>query len=190
MKTVFRFLISGAILLCSLITNVHAFSISQQEINQYLETRLAEKIPLKDKVGIPGLFQLDYHLYNLSTEIGQTDKKKVAVSGVIEGILQAKGKKYDARIALNMDTMPYYDAEKGTLYLKDIRLLSYTATPAKYQDELQVFLPVLMDGLTNLLNHTPVYTLDENKAKEALVKKFGKAIVVEKGELRLETSVF
>lgn len=173
-----------------LTANVNAFTISQEEINRYLETRLAEKIPLKDKVGIPGLFQLDYHLYNLATEIGQTDEKKVAVLGVIEGILQAKGKKYDAQIYLNMDTVPYYDAEKGTLYLQDVRLLNYSATPAKYQDELQMFLPVLMDGLTRILNSTPIYTLDETKAKEALVKKFGKAIIVEKGSLRLETSVF
>ena len=53
-----------------------------------------------------------------------------------------------------------------------------------------MFMPVLMDGLTEVLNNTPVYTLDETKSKEALVKKFGKAIIVEKGELRLETSVF
>ena len=53
-----------------------------------------------------------------------------------------------------------------------------------------MFLPVLMDGLTGLLNSTPIYTLDETKTKEALVKKFGKAIIVEKGLLRLETSVF
>ncbi|WGE47390.1 DUF1439 domain-containing protein [Actinobacillus equuli] len=190
MKKAFKLLLSGTLLLLSFISNVQAFSISQQEINQYLETRLAEKIPLKDKVGIPGLFQLDYHLYNLATEIGQTDEKKVAVSGIIDGILQAQSKKYDAKIYLNMDTTPFYDPEKGALYLKDIRLLNYSATPEKYQDDLQIFLPILMDGLANILNNTPVYTLDETKAKEALVKKFGKAIIVEKGALKLETSVF
>ena len=190
MKKCFKLLFMPILLSLFFITNVYALSINQDEINRYLETRLAEKIPLKDKVGIPGLFQLDYHLYDLSTQIGQTDEKKVAVSGVIDGILQAKGKKYDAKIYLNMDTIPYYDAEKGTLYLKDVRLLNYSATPEKYQDELQLFLPVLMDGLTGLLNSTPIYTLDETKTKEALVKKFGKAIIVEKGLLRLETSVF
>ncbi|EFX91679.1 hypothetical protein HMPREF0027_1282 [Actinobacillus ureae ATCC 25976] len=190
MKKAFKYLLTGTLLLLSLISNVQAFSISQQEINQYLETRLAEKIPLKDKVGIPGLFQLDYHLYNLATQIGQTDERKVAVSGIIDGILQAKGKKYDAKIYLNMDTTPFYDPQKGALYLKDVRLLNYSAAPEKYQDDLQIFLPMLMDGLANILNNTPVYTLDESKAKEALVKKFGKAIVVQKGVLKLETSVF
>ena len=49
---------------------------------------------------------------------------------------------------------------------------------------------MLFDGLTNLLTRSPVYTLDETKTKEMLVKKFGKAIIVEKGMLRLETSLF
>lgn len=165
-------------------------SISEQQINDYLHTRLAEKVPLQDKVGIPALFELDYHLHDLATRIGQTDEKKVEIQGVVDGILTAKGKKYDAQIKLNLDTTPYYDAEKGALFLRDVRLLSWTATPDKYQDKLQMFMPVLMDGLTDILNSTPVYTLDESKAKEALVKKFGKAIIVEKGQLRLETSMF
>lgn len=181
-------------IVCSLFiaatTEAGLMNISEQEINQYLETRLAETIPLKDKVGIPGLFQLDYHLHNLVTQIGRTEEKKVAVSGIIDGLLQAKGKTYNAKINLNMDTTPYYDPEKGALFLKDVRLLSYSATPEKYQDKLQMFIPILMDGLTNVLNSTPVYTLDETKTKEALVKKFGKAIIVKNGVLSLETSIF
>ena len=163
------------------VASANLLSISEQEINQYLQTRVAEKVPLEDQVGIPGLFQLDYKLHGLNTRIGQTSEKKVEIQGVVDGILIAKGKKYDAQITL---------LEKGALYLKDVRLLSWKASPEKYQDELQMFLPLLSDGLSSLLNHNPFYTLDETKTKEALVKKFGKAIVVEKGLLRLETSVF
>lgn len=171
-------------------TYASPFSISEREINHYLQNRLAEKVPLQDSVGIPALFQLDYHLHNLTTQIGQTAEKRVEVSGIIDGLLTAKGKKHNARIVLNMDTVPYYDSEKGALFLKDVRLLNWTATPEKYQEKLQMFLPLIADGLSGVLNRTAVYTLDEQKTKEALVKKFGKAIVVEKGELRLETSLF
>lgn len=171
-------------------TQANLLSISEQEINAYLADKLAEKVPLQDKVGIPHLFELDYHLHSLSSQIGRTEEKKVAISGVVDGLLKTKGKKYDASIQLNMDTTPYYDPQKGALFLKDVRLLSWSATPAKYQAELQMFLPVLADGLSSFLNSTPVYTLDENKAKEAMVKKFGKAIVVENGNIKLETSIF
>ena len=157
-------------------------SISEQEINHYLHNHLAEKVP--------GLFELDYNLHDLITRIGRTDEKKVEIQGIVDGILTAKGKKHNAQVKLNLDTKPYYDAEKGALFLQDVRLLSWSATPEKYQEKLAMFMPVLMDGLTEVLNNTPVYTLDETKSKEALVKKFGKAIIVEKGELRLETSVF
>ncbi|QLB19049.1 DUF1439 domain-containing protein [Mannheimia granulomatis] len=164
--------------------------ISEQEVNNYLATKLAEKVPLKDKVGIPQLFELDYHLHSLSSQIGRTEDKKVAISGVVDGILKARGKKYDASITLNMDTTPYYDSQKGALFLKDIRLLNWSATPSKYQSELQMFLPVLVDGLNSFLSNNPVYTLDESKAQEAMVKKFGKAIVVENGSIKLETTIF
>lgn len=184
--------LSALTLISLFVGSVYAspFSISEREINHYLQNHLAEKVPLQDTVGIPPLFQLDYRLHNLTTKIGQTPEKRVEVSGIIDGLLTAKGKKYNARIALNMDTVPYYDSEKGALFLKDIRLLNWTATPEKYQNELHIFLPLLVEGLAGVLNQTAVYTLDEQKSKEALVKKFGKAIVVEKGEIRLETSLF
>ncbi|OOH89236.1 hypothetical protein BMT54_07090 [Pasteurellaceae bacterium 15-036681] len=177
-------------LICAIPAKAGLLSISEKEINQYLETRLAEKVPLENSVGLPGLFQLDYKLHNLITSIGQTEEKTVEITGMINGILQVRNKKYDAHIQLNMDTVPYYDPEKGAIYLKDVRLLNWQAQPEKYQKELQMFLPLLADGVASILNNTPVYTLDTNNTKEAMVKKFGKAIIVDKGAIRLETSIF
>ena len=170
--------------------SANLLSISEKEINDYLHTRLAEKVPLEDSVGIPGLMQLDYKLHDLATKIGQTSEKKVEIEGIVEGVLTSRGKKHEAKIKLNLDTMPYFAPEKGAVYLKDVRLLSWEVSPEKYQETVQIFLPMLFDGLTNLLNRSPVYTLDETKTKEMLVKKFGKTIIVEKGTLRLETSLF
>lgn len=172
------------------VASANLLSISEKEINDYLRTQLAEKILLADSVGIPGLMQLDYQLHDLVTQIGQTNEKKVEIQGIVDGLLIARGKKHEAKIKINLDTIPYFDPEKGAVYLKDVRLLSWEVSPEKYQETLQFFLPMLFDGLTNLLNRSPVYTLDETKTKEMLVKKFGKAIIVEKGMLRLETSLF
>ncbi|WP_373819877.1 DUF1439 domain-containing protein [Glaesserella sp.] len=164
--------------------------ISENQINHYIETQLAEKVPLKDRVGVSGLFELDYHLYNLTTKIGQTEEQRVEIAGDVDGLLKLKGKQYQAKIQLNMDTVPYYDPEKGALFLKDVRLINWTATPEKYQRELQMFMPLVADGVASVLNNTPVYTLDESKPQEAMMKRFGKKIIVEKGLIRLETSLF
>ncbi|MBF0784438.1 DUF1439 domain-containing protein [Muribacter muris] len=181
------------LLICAffpLLSQAAPFTISEEQINDYLATKLHEKVPLQNRVGIPALFQLDYKLHNLATKIGQTDEKRVEITGIVEGILQAKEKSYNAEIQLTMDTIPYYDAEKGALFLKEVRLIRWQARPEKYQKELQLFLPLLSDGVSGLLNQHPVYVLDETKTTEAMVKRFGKAIVVKKGQLRLETAIF
>lgn len=188
-KSLTRFALLFGLTACS-VSNAGLLSVSEQQINQYLQTRLAEKIPLQDSVGIPMLFQLDYNIQNLATKIGQTEAKKVEITGDIGGVLRVRGKTFDANITLNLDTVPYYDPEKGAIFLKEVQLKSWQVSPAKYQNELQMILPLLADGMAGVLNRMPVYTLDENKMKEALVKKFGKAIIVEKGELRLETTIF
>ena len=61
-------------------------SISEQEINHYLHNHLAEKVPLQNNVGVPGLFELDYNLHDLITRIGRTDEKKVEIQGIVDGI--------------------------------------------------------------------------------------------------------
>ncbi|VEI45485.1 Protein of uncharacterised function (DUF1439) [Actinobacillus equuli] len=92
------------------VTYKHSVSANKKLTN--ISNTFSGKIPLKDKVGIPGLFQLDYHLYNLATEIGQTDEKKVAVSGIIDGILQAKSKNMMPRLS-EYGYYPFYDPEKA-----------------------------------------------------------------------------
>lgn len=190
MKGLSKFTLLSGFILALHPTTTHALSISEQQINTYLQTRLAEKIPLENRIGIPHLFELDYKLHHLSTQIGQTAEKRVAVIGVVSGRLTSKAKPHQAEIRLHFDTLPYYDPAQGALYLKQLRLLNWSVSPEKYQHELHTFLPLLTDGLTNLLNHTPVYTLDETKTKEAIIKKLGKAIVVKQGELVLETEIF
>ncbi|QIW16124.1 hypothetical protein A4G20_07150 [Pasteurellaceae bacterium RH1A] len=165
-------------------------AITEKEINHYLEHNLAEKVPLENKVGFGKLFQLHYKLDELSTQIGRTDEKRVAVTGLLDGKLSLQGRNYDAKIQLNLDTIPYYSPEKGALYLQDVRLKNWHITPDKYQNQLQMLMPMLMESVSSLLNHYPVYTLDESDTKQALIKKFGKGIVVEKGQIRLEASLF
>ncbi|MDO4698141.1 MAG: DUF1439 domain-containing protein [Pasteurellaceae bacterium] len=165
-------------------------SIHEKEINHYLANQLAKKVPLQDRVGLPPFFQLDYRLHQLATQIGRNDENRVEIAGVIDGLLTLKSKNYDIKLTLNLDTIPHYEPEQGALFLKDVRLNQWSISPEKYQRELQPFIAPIAQGIAHLLNRQPVYTLDENQLKEAMVKKFGKRIVVEPGIIRLETSLF
>ncbi|MEN2837976.1 hypothetical protein EFIBHEMM_02183 [Mannheimia haemolytica] len=76
MKILRKFAAVCVVSMAMLSANANLLTISEQEINDYLATKLAEKIPLKDKVGIPKLFELDYRLHSLTSQIGRTEEKK------------------------------------------------------------------------------------------------------------------
>ena len=94
------------------------FSITESQINQYLQ----EKGAITDKFGLPGLFFLDYEVRNLSTKIGQTNDKRVEMSGTLEGLFQFGNKKLPGKLNLIFDTIPYYNPEEGAVYLKKMRI--------------------------------------------------------------------
>lgn len=189
MKFITKFVLF-LLLQASSVVQAGLLSISEKEINHYLSTHLVEKGLLNDSLGFPPLFQLNYHFNHLSTKIGHTDDQLVEVTGAMDGILTLKNKGYPIQLQLNLETQPYYEPQQGALYLKNVRIIDWSIHPEKYQKTLNPLLSSLADALSGILNHYPVYTLNEHQTKEALLKKFGQQIVVEKGVIRLETSLF
>ena len=177
------FLTLTSILAVSPNISASPFSITESQINQYLQ----EKGAIADKFGLPGLFFLDYQVRNLSTQIGQTNDKRVEMSGTLEGLFQFGNKKLPGKLNLTFDTIPYYNPEEGAVYLKKMRILRWSGEPQQY---MQTIMPFLNENVAKLLEHIPVYTLDKNNMRDVLIKKFAKEIRIERGQLSLETSMF
>ena len=177
------FLTLTSILAVSPNISASPFSITESQINQYLQ----EKGAIADKFGLPGLFFLDYQVRNLSTKIGQANDKRVEMSGTLEGLFQFGNKKLPGKLNLTFDTIPYYNPEEGAIYLKKMRILRWSGEPQQY---MQTIMPFLNENVAKLLENIPVYTLDKNNMRDVLIKKFAKEIRIEKGQLSLETSMF
>lgn len=161
------------------------FSITENQINQYL----SEKGTIKDKFSFPGLFSIDYQLKDLNTKIGRGSEKRVEMNGIAEGLFKLGGKQFPAKLSLTFDTIPYYDPEKGAVYLRDLRILRWSGEPNEYMEQLQVAMPFLSESLAMLLSSVPVYTLDETNVRDVLIKKFAKGIKIEPGALELEANI-
>ncbi|TPH20083.1 DUF1439 domain-containing protein [Haemophilus haemolyticus] len=180
------FLTLTSILAVSANISASPFSITESQINQYLQ----EKGAIADKFGLPGLFFLDYEVRNLSTKIGQTNDKHVEMSGTLEGLFQFGNKKLPGKLNLTFDTIPYYNPEEGALYLKEMRILHWSGEPQQYIQKMQTIMPFLNENIARLLESIPVYTLDKNNMRDALIKKFAKKILIEQGKLTLDTGIF
>ncbi|OOF38602.1 hypothetical protein BKK49_09510 [Rodentibacter rarus] len=161
------------------------FSITEEKINQYL----SEKATIQDKFSFPGLFSLDYQLKDLRTRIGRGAEKRVEISGIAEGLFKLGNKQFPAKLNLTFDTIPYYEPEKGAVYLRDLRILRWSGEPNEYMEQLQIAMPFLSESISALLSTLPIYTLDESNIRDVLIKKFAKGIKIEPGILELETNV-
>ena len=136
-----------------------------------LTSILSEKGTINDKLGIPGLFSVDYALKDLVTQIGQTESNRVEMSGLADTLIRLSGKTYPAKLHLTFDAVPEYNAQEGALYLKNLRILRWAGEPNSVMDQLQDVMPLLSDGVAALLSRMPVYTLDESDMKQMLIKE-------------------
>ncbi|WP_040977462.1 DUF1439 domain-containing protein [Necropsobacter massiliensis] len=186
----YKVAITAILCLCSLfMPAAHAFispfAVSEAQVNDYL----AQHANISDQFSFPGLFSMQYQLQDLTARIGQTTENRVEIDGSIDGTFKLKDKQFAAKLNLTFDTTPYYDAQKGAVYLKDIRILRWSGSPDSYMQQLQTLMPFLSTNLSALINHIPIYTLDDNNARDVLIKKFAKEIRVEPGKLVLDTGI-
>lgn len=158
------------------------FSLSQGQINQYLQ----DKVQIEDKFRLPSLLDIDYVINNIKAEIGQNDPNRVELSADLQGLFKLVNEQFKGKIHLVIDTIPTYDADKGAIYLRDIRVLRWSGEPDQYMNQLQTIMPLLSKSLAMLLNHQPIYQLDESDPKQFMLKQLAKGIRVEKGRLVLE----
>ncbi|MBF0751010.1 MULTISPECIES: DUF1439 domain-containing protein [Pasteurellaceae] len=166
-------------------TQASPFKISEDQVNQYL----AEKSSIADKFSFPGLFSLDYQLKDLTTKIGRDIEKRVEINGTAEGLFKLGNKQFPAKLNLTFDTIPYYEPEKGAVYLRNLRILRWSGEPNEYMEQLQIAMPFLSESISALLSSIPIYTLDETNIRDVLIKKFAKGIKIEPGVLELETNI-
>ena len=172
----------GFILLFICSQNALAYAISQQQINDYLiRTRVIE-----DQFSIPRLLNINYRLQDLRTQIGKNGSPRMEVSGKVDGTLTINNESFPIPLDLTFDTVPYYDATRGQIYLKDIQILHWSSSSAQVQN----IMPMIDYRFAELLNQFPVYTLDESKPEELMIKKVAKGIKVAEGQLEIETNLF
>ncbi|MDG6896300.1 DUF1439 domain-containing protein [Volucribacter amazonae] len=158
------------------------FSLSQAQINQYLQNN----VQIEDQFGLAGLLNIDYVINDIQAEIGQNDPNRIELSANLQGLFKLASDQFKGNIHLVIDTIPYYDPDKGAIYLTDIRILRWAGKPDEYMNQLQSIMPLLSKSLPLLFNHQPIYQLDESDPKQFMIKKLAKAIRVEKGRLVLE----
>ncbi|MGL4600155.1 MAG: lipoprotein [Plesiomonas sp.] len=167
---------------CSQLTQ---YSLSEQQVNDYLQ----QKVEFQKQLGLPGVFEAHITLKNMSTKIGRVEPNQVILDGIADLNLDTLVGKEHATINLSLAASPYFDHDTGSIYLRDMQLLSATVSPESLDKSTKVLLPYLKNSLQLFFNQTPVYVLDAKRSKEeALVRQLAKGIEIKPGKIVIPLS--
>ncbi|MGV6988728.1 DUF1439 domain-containing protein [Testudinibacter sp. P80/BLE/0925] len=172
------------LLLVSLSSKAGNFEISEAQINHYL----AQKLGFNDQFNLPGIINIRYQVDQMQAKVGQNDSNKIELDGIVSAGFKYNDKQFDSRINLAFDVEPEYNAEQGSVYLKNLRILRWSSEPQQYAAQLQLIMPMLNGTLQTLLNQFPVYTLDADNQTQNLIKSMVKKLTVREGKVILETA--
>ncbi len=170
-------IIAGLLSACNQLTQ---YTITEQEINQ----ALAKRAPFSKDVGLQGVADAHLVLTNLQSQIGREEPNKITLTGDASLKLTSIFGDQNAALKLTLKATPFFDADKGAIYLHDLDITNATVAPEKMQSLLQTLMPYLSQSLRGYFNENPAYVLSEDRSTgEKVAKKFAKGIEVKPGVL-------
>lgn len=177
-------LLTLLLLFVSLPSKAGDFEISEAQINHYL----TQKLGFNDQFNLPGIINIRYQVDQMQAKVGWNNSNKIELDGIVSAGFKYNDKQFDSRINLVFDVEPEYNAEQGSVYLKNLRMLRWSSEPQQYAAQLQLIMPMLNSTLQTLLNQFPVYTLDSENQTQNLIKSMVKKLTVREGKVILETA--
>lgn len=169
-----------ASLLLSGCNKLTSYTITEQEVNQYLN----KYNEFEKNVEIPGLLEAHITLNNLTSQIAREEPNTVTLTG--HGIIKTDSLLgvHDCNLQVSLKAQPQYEAKQGAIYLKEMAITDYRVKPENMSSAMKAIAPYLNKTLKNYFNQNPVYTLgaSDNK-KELMVKKQALSMEIKPGEL-------
>lgn len=156
------------------------YSISEQQVEHYLNDKLAKPYQVKE-----GSSALSLGFSSVSVTLG-AKPGVMAVTAAAEMKIATPIIPIKAELQAVFEAKPVYDHTSHSVFLKDLQLVQLTSTPAKLQRLLGGVTPQLMDMARTLLENQPVYVLNTHNSTQAKLAEITKDIKVERGELVLQ----
>lgn len=170
---------------CNSTQGLYVYSFTNSDVESVLNNQLPK---LSQKVSVMGLpVQLDVN--DLKVNIGPDNRDVVALSVDSSAEINAFAFKYPVRLTLQIEGSPFYDSEKKAIFLRNIALLDSSIDAGGFKGNLGFLNSEAMSVINLFLSENPVYTLDMNDPKMALLSKLPLNIQVVGGAIKLIPSL-
>ncbi|MBQ4832209.1 DUF1439 domain-containing protein [Pseudoalteromonas sp. MMG010] len=153
--------------------------------NSDVESLLADELPkLSEKITLMGLpVQLDIN--DMSVEIGPDNSDIVILGADTSAQLSVFALNYPIRLQLKVQGSPYYDSQQKAVFLRNVNLLDSSIDAAGYKGNISALDDQVMDIINQFLQIHPVYKLNTDDPKIALLSKLPLDMKVTQGAIKL-----
>ncbi|WP_404340385.1 DUF1439 domain-containing protein [Pseudoalteromonas mariniglutinosa] len=176
------------LLMCLLLTackstehGLAVYSLTSSEI----EKALAGQLPkLSERLKLMGL-PVEFDVNDLSVDVGPDNRDVIVLGADSSAVINAFSLKYPVRLQLKIEGSPFYDSEQHAVFLRKVKLLTSTIDASGFKGNLNLLDAQAMQVINGFLAVNPVYRLNMNDPKLALLTKLPLDMKVAEGTIKL-----
>jgi hypothetical protein len=166
---------------CSSMQGLSVYSLT----NSDLESVLTQQLPkLSERMSVLGL-PVEFDVKDLSVNIGPDQRDVIALSFDSSASVKMFALNYPVRLKLQVEGSPFYDGEKKAIFLRNIKLLDSSIDAGSFSGNLDLLSDEAMNIINAFLERNPVYNLDMENPRVALLSSLPLNIKVVEGAVRL-----
>lgn len=181
MKYILILIVGLFLTACNTTNGVSVYSFSDSEIESVLNQQLPK---LSEKVRLMGL-PVQFDVNDLSVNVGPDNRDVIVLGADSSAVVNAFALKYPVRLKLQLEGAPFYDSEKKAVFLRNVKLLDSSVDAGGFKGNLGLLNDEALQVINGFLAVNPVYTLNTNDPKVALLSNLPLDMKVVEGAIKL-----
>ncbi|MGO2011891.1 MAG: DUF1439 domain-containing protein [Pseudoalteromonas sp.] len=166
---------------CNTTNGVSVYSFTNSEI----ESVLTEQLPkLSEEIRLMGL-PVQFDVNDLSVNVGPDNRDVVVLGADSSAVINALALEYPVRLKLQIEGSPFYDSEKNAVFLRNVKLLDSSVDTGGFKGNLGVLNDEALQIINGFLAVNPVYKLNTDDPKIALLSKLPLDMKIQEGVIKL-----
>ncbi|KJG02910.1 DUF1439 domain-containing protein [Photobacterium angustum] len=161
-----------------------SYGVTESEMQNYIN----KETNVERSVGIQGIAYATGKFEKVKVGIGRVADNRVSVDTTASAQLELAGQPpQDIVVKANFSAIPYYNQDEGAIYLRGLNIESLAIKPEKFNNMLtKPVITPFVSLIGQVLSTKPVYKLDENELKQALLKSTKPELVIKNHQLVLD----
>ncbi|WEM45808.1 DUF1439 domain-containing protein (plasmid) [Photobacterium sp. DA100] len=172
-----------ALVIALLLTSCASYSVTEQQIQEYLDDRSG----FERTVGVKGLAHANVKFDNVKVGIGRVADDRVNLDADSTAKISIQGQStQQLQIKVSFSAVPYYDKDEGAIFLNDLNVEDIDIQPNDFNLPSKQLLSPIIEMVGQYLLTRPVYRLSDEDFKQSLLKTARPELLIKNHELIIQ----